>query len=692
MTRTITIEDLYRFSILSRPRISPDGKRVAYVDTTIDERNHRYRSCIQVIPSEGGEPRCFTSAASNAHSPAWSPDGRWLAFVSDREGEALPKDAPREQRASKGKPQLWLMPADGGEARQLTWMPHGVGSPTWSPDSRSLLFNATVGPLDEESEDGKPLPRVRVIDRLFYKLDGVGFIHDRRHHLFLLSIDELNSRTSQQTRQPQQLTDGDYDDRDAAWSPDGSRIAFTSSRGEDRWQLPCFDLYTLAIEHGQAGELHCLTDGTLSCSSPSWSPDGQTLALLGAQKLRSVSHNELYILPADARHARPQSLSHEFEGSCGSWTNSDTSDEQLMPAPAWSRDGQTLYVMASQRGATRVYAIPREGSGAEPPSLTPGGVHVQDVAMDASRDTLALLIEDATHLPEIYTCALSTSSPSGETGDLRRLTSANDALLEELQLSAPDYLPYTGYEGWPMDGWVIRPPDFDPSKKYPLIVEIHGGPNTQYGYGFMHEMQMLAACGYIVLYTNPRGSLGYGHDFALAVRGAWAEKDSFDILAGVDAVIAQGYIDEQRLGVIGGSYGGFMTNWLISHSDRFRAAVTDRSVTDRVSFFGSSDIGWKFAADDLESAPYEEFERHVRMSPMTYVQNIHTPLLIIHSESDLRCDIEQAEQLFAALKYLGREVLFARFEGQSHGLSRGGHPHSRLERLRHIRAWFEEHL
>ncbi|HLL79549.1 MAG TPA: S9 family peptidase, partial [Ktedonobacteraceae bacterium] len=515
---------------------------------------------------------------------------------------------------------------------------------------------------------------------------------DRRHHLFLLSIDEPDSGTPQQPRQPQQLTGGDYDDRDAAWSPDGSRIAFASSRGEDRWRLPCFDLYTLAIEQGQAGKLNCLTDGTLSCSSPSWSPDGQTIAFLGAQKLRSVSHNELYILPANAQHARPESLSHEFEASCGSWTNSDTSDEQLMPAPAWSRDGQTLYVMASQRGATRVYAIPREGSGAEPPTLTPGGVHVQDVAMDVSRDTLALLIEDATHLPEIYTCALSTSSPSGETGDLRRLTSANDALLEELQLSAPEYLPYTGYEGWPMDGWIIRPPGFDPSKKYPLIVEIHGGPNTQYGYGFMHEMQMLAACGYVVLYTNPRGSLGYGHDFALAVRGAWAEKDSFDILSGVDAVIAQGYIDEQRLGVIGGSYGGFMTNWLISHSDRFRAAVTDRSVTDRVSFFGSSDIGWKFAADDLESAPYEEFERHVRMSPMTYVQNIHTPLLIIHSESDLRCDIEQAEQLFAALKYLGREVLFARFEGQSHGLSRGGHPHSRLERLRHIRAWFEEHL
>ncbi len=683
MTRTITVEDLYQFQILSRPRMSPDGQRVAYVNTTIDGARHAYRSSIWVIPASGGEARCFTSTVANAHSPAWSPDGRWLAFLSDREGEALPKDAPREKRASKGKSQLWIMPADGGEAHQLTWMPHGVSAPLWSPDSRSILFNATVAPLDEETEEGKALPRVRVIDRLFYRLDGAGFIYDRRHHFFLVSA---------QGSEAQQLTDGDWDNRDAAWAPDGSRIAFVSSRGEDRWRLPCFDLYTLAIEHekqgqpGKPGELRRLTDGTLTCSAPSWSPDGETIAFLGALKLRSVSHNELYIIPANAQREKAQALTHEFEGSCGSWTNSDTSDEQLMPPPAWSRDGKTLYVMASQRGATRVYAIPREGSGSAPQTITPGGVHVQDVAIDAARDALVMLIEDPTHLPEVYVY------PPGGSGELRRLTSVNDALLAQLNLSTPEYLPYTGYEGWPMDGWVVKPPDFDAAKKYPLVVEIHGGPNTQYGYGFMHEFQLLAAQGYVVLYTNPRGSLGYGHDFALAVRGAWAEKDSFDILAGVDAVIQGGYIDEQRLGVIGGSYGGFMTNWLIAHSDRFKAAVTDRSVTDRSSFFGSSDIGWKFAADDLESTPYDDFERHVRMSPITYVKNIHTPLLIIHSESDLRCNIEQAEQLFAALKYMGREVLFVRFEDQSHGLSRGGHPHSRLERLRHISRWFEGHL
>jgi dipeptidyl aminopeptidase/acylaminoacyl peptidase len=306
--------------------------------------------------------------------------------------------------------------------------------------------------------------------------------------------------------------------------------------------------------------------------------------------------------------------------------------------------------------------------------------------MDGSKNKAAILIEDSARVAEIFVC--STASP----GELHRITGFNNALFGELNVSTPEYMPYSGADNWPIDGWILRPPDFDPTRKYPMLVQIHGGPNTQYGYGFMHEMQMLAGAGYVVLYTNPRGSAGYGRDFALAVRGEWAVKDSLDIMAGVDTLLQKGYIDEQRLGVIGGSYGGFMTSWLVGHSDRFAAAVSDRAVNDRISFFGSSDIGSEFTINDMEVAPWDDPERYRRMSPITYVKNIHTPLLIIHSESDLRCNIEQGEQMFAALKYMGREVLFVRFEGQSHGLSRGGHPKLRLERLRHIRSWFEQHI
>ncbi|MGB8346131.1 MAG: S9 family peptidase, partial [Ktedonobacteraceae bacterium] len=434
-------------------------------------------------------------------------------------------------------------------------------------------------------------------------------------------------------------------------------------------------------------------------------------------------------IAADGTPASLCNLTEDFEGSCADWTNSDMTNEQLRPPPIWSPDGRTLYALAVQRGATRVYAVPATGNmGSDNVAaqfiapvtpdnvaaqfiapVTPGNIHALDFSIDAARRQMAVLIETPAHVAEIFMMSMDAPgelrAPEQAPGQprgivptlndecvLRRLTTFNDALFDEMSLTTPEYMPYTGADGWPMDGWVLKPPGFDASRKYPMIVEIHGGPNTQYGYGFMHEMHMLAAQGYVVLFTNPRGSLGYGRDFALAVRGAWAEKDSLDILAGVDAVLQRGYIDEQRIGVIGGSYGGFMTAWLIAHSARFKAAVADRPVINRASFFGSSDIGIEFADDDLEAVPWDDLPRYMHTSPIAYVRNMHTPLLIIHSEHDLRCNIEQSEQLFAALKYLGREVLFVRFEGQSHGLSRSGHPHSRLERLRHIKQWFVEHL
>ncbi|HLX59629.1 MAG TPA: S9 family peptidase [Ktedonobacteraceae bacterium] len=675
--RNITIEDLYKYKPVSHPRISPDGKRVAFVLTTIDERKQEYRNSIWIVPSEGGEARRFTAGPANAHSPAWSPDGRWLAFVSEREGESANKDEKEQKKLGKGKPQLWLISTSGGEARQLTFMQHGASSPVWSPDSKHILFSAPVGPADEETADGKPLPKVRVIDRLWYRLDGVGYIYERRSHLFLIDANGGEA---------QQLTDGDWDDSDAAWSPDGSHIAFTSSREEDRWRFPNPDVYTLAFNDGKAGELHCLTDSSMACSAPSWSPDGQTIAFLASLKIRSGGHTDIYTIPANAGRSAATCLTWDFEGSFQDWTNSDIGDEHLAPAPAWSSDGKTIYGLATHRGASRIFALALGGADKQPPTLTPGDIHVRDFSIDRSANKMALLIGSPTRVQEIFVRATTAS------GELRRVTGFNEELLSEMALSTPEYMPYTGVDGWPMDGWVMKPHDFDPSKKYPLIVEIHGGPATQYGFGYFHEMQLLTAAGYVVLFTNPRGSLGYGRNFSLAVRGAWGEKDSLDIMAGVDALLQKGYIDEQRMGITGGSYGGFMTNWLISHNNRFKVAVTDRSVTNIASGFGSSDFGWVFADDELDTTPWEDLERYMQMSPISYVKNIHTPLLIIHSEQDLRCNIEQAEQLFAALKYMGREVLLVRFEGQSHGMSRGGHPKLRIERLKHILGWFEKHL
>src|SRR6266581_2132621 len=354
MSRSITIEDLYTIQFLSRPRISPDAQRVAFVVTTIDERKHEYRSSIWVAPTEGGEAMRFSGGTANAHSPCWSPDGRWLAFVTDREGEYASKDAQEQKKKGKGKGQIWLIPSDGGEAQQLTFMRHGASNPSWSPDSKHIVFSAAVGPLDEETEDGQVLPKVRVIDRLLYRLDGVGYIYERRQHLFLVDVSG---------GEPKQLTEGDWDDKDPTWSPDGTHIAFTSSRAEDRWRLPCPDVYTLSIENGQAGEarratikaherelpqtegerratihdnqdgasapthhphsprpyggegageLRCLTDGTRSCYSPSWSPDGKTIAFLAKPKLRSGNHCELFTIDARTPQAVPDCLTGEF--------------------------------------------------------------------------------------------------------------------------------------------------------------------------------------------------------------------------------------------------------------------------------------------------------------------------------------------------------------------------------------------
>ncbi len=677
MLRNITIEDLYLFKQVSRPRISPEGQRVAFVVTTIDERKQEYHSSIWIVSTDGGETKRFTSGATNAHSPSWSPDGRWLAFVADREGEPTGKEQGEQKKQRKATSQIWLIPTDGGEARQLTFMQHGASNPVWSPDSKQIIFTAQVGQVDEENEDGKVLPKVRVIDRLWYRLDGVGFIYERRSHLFLIGV---------AGGEEQQLTDGDWDDTDPAWCPDGSRIAFVSSRAEDRWRFPCPDIYTLVITDGKTGDLKCLTNGSLACSTPSWSPDGTTIAFIGGLKVHSGGHLDLYTILADVERGSATCLSQDFEGTFQDWTNSDIGDEHLTSAPTWSTDGRTLYALASHRGASRIFAIATSGAATNPPTLTPGELHVRDYSFDHSKSKMALLIGSPTRLQEIFVRSLTSKN------ELQRLTTFNDALLSEMCLSTPEYMSYAGADGWPMDGWIMKPLDFDASKKYPLIVEIHGGPATQYGYGFFHEMQLLTVAGYVVLFTNPRGSCGYGREFSLAVRGAWGEKDSMDIMAGVDTLLQKGYIDDQRMGVTGGSYGGFMTNWLIGHTDRFKVAITDRSVTNLASDFGSCDLGWTFADDELDTTPWDDLDRYMRMSPITYVKSIHTPLLIIHSEQDLRCSIEQAEQLFASLKYLGREVLFVRFEGQSHGLSRGGHPRLRIERLRHILSWFEKYL
>ncbi len=678
MSRGITAEDLYRWNWVSDPQISPDGKRIAYVVKTVDQDAGEYRHAIWVVPADGqiGDARRFTFGPKNDHTPRWSPDGKWLAFVSDREGPAG-KDAKEEKAQGRGKSQIWLVPTDGGEARQLTFLKHGAGQPVWSPDSRQIVFSSKTGGDDEDEDEGKKkMPKARHIDRLHYRLDGVGWTYEQRTHLFLIDAEG---------GEPRQLTDGDWDDRHAAWSPDGQSIAFASDRTEDRWEVPAGDIWVLPLA---GGEPYCLTDdGKIEAGVPSWSPDGRLIAFLGTLQRKAGGHVDLYTVHA-ARLEKGEApsyrvLTKEFIGTCMDWIGDDMRDEHGRPAPKWSPDGNTLYVLATIHGSSHVFAIPSAGGLEE--RVTIGEGHLLDFTLDPSGQVLALAQAEYNHPGDIF------SQRIGET-EKRRLTEVNGDWLSDIYIAKPERIEYKGADGWNIEGWILKPEGWKPSEKYPMILEIHGGPNTAYGYTFHQEFQMLCGKGYVVLYTNPRGSVGYGREFSVAVRGIWGKEDYEDVMAGVNALVAQGFIDERRMGVTGGSYGGFMTNWIVGHTDRFRAAVTQRSVTNLATMFGTSDIGWELGDDNFEVTPWDDPERYAFHSPITYVKNMTTPLLILHSESDLRCPIEQGEQLYTALKYLKREVELVRFEGQSHGLSRGGHPKLRVERLNLIAGWFEKYM
>nr|MBA3825021.1 S9 family peptidase [Ktedonobacterales bacterium] len=348
----------------------------------------------------------------------------------------------------------------------------------------------------------------------------------------------------------------------------------------------------------------------------------------------------------------------------------------------WAADGQSLYLVGEARGATNVVQLTLDGTLSD---VTTGQHHLVGFSVDRAGNTFALALADTQQPGDIFVHWV-------DSGDTTRLTDINHDILAEVRLSTPEEFTFTGAKGWEIEGWIMRPHDFDPGTDYPLILEIHGGPETAYGYTFVLEFQLLAAQGYIVVYSNPRGSTGYGREFTQAVRGIWGQDDYADMMAAVDAVIARGSVDTERLGVTGGSYGGIMTNWIVGHTDRFKAAVTQRSISNLASFFGTSDVGPWYSINHWDGAPWQTPERHAFHSPLTYVEKINTPLLIIHSEQDWRCPISEAEQLFAALKWLRRDTEFLRFEGSDHDLSRNGHPRLRIDRLNAIQEWFTRYI
>jgi dipeptidyl aminopeptidase/acylaminoacyl peptidase len=648
--RGMVPQDLTRIAFVTDAQISPDGRRIAFVIASLSEERDEYLSNIWIIDAAGGEPRRFTAGPRRDVEPRWSPDGRRLAFLSER--------SPKE------KLQLYVMPADGGEPTRLTSLENGAKSVAWSPDGERLAFVSPVGgqrepESDEERRKSRP---ARVITSLKYRFNGEGFVYDRRPHVFVVALDGAA---------PRQVTDGDFIDADPAWAPDGQSIVFVSARHAERDDDDASDLWRVPAGGGTPEKLTA-TPGPILL--PAFSPDGGAIAFFARPGRNAFGRNiRAFAIPASGGDA--VCLTSALDRSCGA----------LHVPPVWAPDGRSVIVAAEDRGDVGLWQVAAR-SGEAPRRIVGGERVLNSYSVSADGRQLTFAASSVTAPAEVFVCG---ADGSGE----RQLTGLNRAWKETTALASPERFQLTR-AGLEIDGWVMRPADFVPGRRYPALLSIHGGPHAQYGNGFFDEFQVYAGAGYAVIYANPRGSQGYGEAFAQAVVGDWGGGDYADVMAVLDEALKRyPFIDPDRLGVLGGSYGGFLTSWTVGHTDRFKAACSERAVNCQYTMFGTSDIGSTFNVVELGGAmPWEDMARYIERSPLTYAKNIVTPLLILHSEEDLRCPIEQAEQLFVALKKLRREVRFVRFPGENHEMSRSGRPRHRLERFRHILEWFAPYL
>jgi dipeptidyl aminopeptidase/acylaminoacyl peptidase len=647
-------EDIERFKFASDPQVSPDGKTILFVvtRTTKEGENGDYSSNIWRFAN--GKIRQLTIREGRNTDPRWSPDGRTILFISSRK---------TKQRSYT---RLMTMPSTGGAARSILELKKGkvegrIIDPKWSPDATTIFFLSDMRKKEKHESD------VKVVSRIVYRLNAVGYFYDRRTHLYSIKRDG-----SQNT----QLTSGEFDVEGYSISDDGKRLAFIANMTDEADYSLARDIHVIPATGGTPAKI---TDSKGPIEALSWSHDGTKLAYLGHDLRRRLATNTgIWVLSSNGGLA--SELTREFDRGTGNCLNSDSRIVSPDPSPVWDPDDRHLHFLATDGGSCHIYSVDVESSVVKP--LTKGERSVEGFSFSNDGHVLAYTSMDSLNLADVY-----ARDQYGE----RKVTSFNDNILSKLILSAPDKFSFKASDGVDVEGWVLKP-DRRQGERAPAVVEIHGGPRTAYGYCFMFEFQLLAANGFVVVFINPRGSSAYGEEFAAAIPKDYGDRDYKDIMEALDYLIRTGVIDETRLGVAGGSYGGFMTNWIVGHTDRFKAAVTQRSISNWNSFFGSSDIGYYFTEEEVGGVPWENMQHYVENSPVTYVRNVKTPVLIIHSEEDYRCPIEQGEQFFVALKKLRKEAVLLRFPEENHELSRSGKPRHRVERLTHMNNWFKKYL
>jgi dipeptidyl aminopeptidase/acylaminoacyl peptidase len=638
-------DDVYLLHPIMDPRVSPDGRRVAYVLGTYDRDSDLVQSAIWVAPTDGSAPaRPFSTGAQDA-SPRWSPDGRWLAFTG--------------VRGCHPHPQLLAAPLDGGEPCMLSAHPHGVEAPAWSPDSRSLAYIAKVGdgPAPEDAPAAvRNAPRV--VHDLYYRFDRTGYRDDRRSHVFVVDVNG---------GAPRQLTRGDFDDGQPAWSPDGSLIAFVSDRRADRWREALRgDIWVVPAAGGRARRL---TRELGTASQPTFSPDGQWVAYVGSERGPELFRPEAAMLvpvggeePPRALVAGPDSFASRF-------------GQQI----AWPSDGDLLGLVP-ERGGTAVWACPPDGPAQR---LTEAGKQL--LAVDAAGGVVAVVRNWVDEPREVVTVA--SDQLGQEPG--REVSSAHAELRRTVVLAGARRLSSLTADGTASESFLLASPG-SASEPRPLVLDVHGGPHGCHPSPSPLTWawsQMLTAAGYLVLQVNPRGSSSYGEEFQAACVGDWGGGDFADLMAAVDRVVETGEADPDRLYVMGYSYGGFMAAWAVGHTHRFRAASAGAPVIDQLSMLGTTDIPiWN--QTEVGGPPHEVPDAYRALSPLTYADRVRTPLRLATNEADARTPIGQTEQMFAGLKLLGRDVVMVRHPGGWHG---GLSPSQTVAEGEQILAWFAAH-
>jgi dipeptidyl aminopeptidase/acylaminoacyl peptidase len=690
--RLITESDLLTFVWIADPQIAPDGSRVAFVRVTANEQKDDYDTSLWIVPANGSEPPRALTTGTRDSSPRWSPDGQTLAFIraSEREGRTEPG-------------QINLLSLDGGEARPITELARGASAPAWSPDGRRIAFSSATRPDDRASGAAPPAnpPKksdVRVITSATYRGNGGGWNDpERPAHLWVIDVPAGSEKTT-----PVQLTHGTFAETGQVWSTDGARLFFVSSRVEEPYYAPQdSDVYAVPVSGGEIQRIASIDGGIGNLAV---SPDGRSIAFIGSlsgSPERSYSQSDLFVADLQAAGLKPgpttvKNLTADYDFDIGGGIGGDQAAPRGGSSrnPIWTSDGRSIVVVSGEQGDANLLRVDAANGAASP--LLKGSHAVQSYTATRDAQKLVALVSTQMNIGDLFVVDAAPGSaglkPSPTPVSPKQITRINDALFKQLRLSEPEDVSWTSFDGKRIQGWLLHPPDFDKTKKYPFILEIHGGPHSAYGNTFTHEFQWMAAKGYVVLYPNPRGSSNYGQDFGNIIQYRYPGDDYKDLMAGVDMVVKRGYIDDKRLGVTGGSGGGLLTNWTITQTTRFAAAVSQRSIADWSGFWYTADFTL-FTPTWFRKAPWEDPADFTARSPITHVAKVKTPLMLVDGDEDLRTPpADGGEMMFRALKYLKVPTVMVRFPGESHELSRSGKPSHRIERLRHIVGWFDKWL